>query len=83
MKFGERIKRESMGPYEDFYMDYAFLKEFVKDSNVNYELFLEAIYVECKKINSFVKAMHNHDTFNKYSGVWVYIRMGIFASRNS
>lgn len=72
MKFGERIKRESMGPYKDFYMDYAFLKDFVKDSNVNYELFLEAIYVECKKINSFVQAMHNHDTFT-INNLLIYI----------
>ena len=65
MRFGEKIKKESYGKYEDFYMDYAFLKDFIKDTCINYELFLEAVNVEFRKVNAFVQTMQNHETFTK------------------
>ena len=72
MKFGEKIQRESDGVYRDFYMDYAFLKGFVKDEHVGYGLFLEAVRVEFKKVNAFVQTMQGHGSFTR-SQLLMYI----------
>lgn len=61
MKFGEQLKKEQIELYADFYIDYDFLKEIIEHSSVPYEIFLEAITIEFKKINSFV----NNTRINK------------------
>ena len=61
MKFGEQLKKEQIELYADFYIDYDFLKEVIEHPSVPYEIFLEAITIEFKKINSFV----NNTRINK------------------
>ena len=65
MKFGEKIRKASRGRYEDFYIDYMFLKTFVNDPYVTHALFMEAIRVELKKINAFVETTNNHSAWTR------------------
>ena len=67
MKFGDKLAQVSKGVYEDFYIDYGFLKDFVKDYSVDLILFRKAIDTELKKVNAFVCTMHTHPTFSKRS----------------
>ena len=54
MKFSQQLKKEQIELYNDFYIDYDFLKELIEHQVVPYDIFLEAITIEFKKINSFV-----------------------------
>ena len=65
MKFGDKLIKISRGKYQDFYIDYGFLKDFVKDYNVSFELFKDAVDIELKKLNAFVCTMQMHPTFLK------------------
>ena len=65
MKFGEKLRKISNGPHEDFYIGYAFLKSFVEDPYVTYNMFLEAIRMEFKKINAFVEATDRYNAQSK------------------
>ena len=65
MKFGDKLATISKGIYQDFYIDYSFLRDFVKDYNVDFQLFRNAIVTETKKLNAFVCTMQNHPTFTK------------------
>ena len=80
MKFGEKLINISKGIYEDFYIDYEFLKEFVKDYSVDFELFRNAIYIELKKLNAFVCTMQTHPTFTRREllAYILYNYIGIF-----
>lgn len=62
MKFGERLKKGRLSDYEDFYMDYDYLKQLINDNDVSYYHFLEMITIEYKKLNRFVKTVRD---FNK------------------
>ena len=42
MKFGDKLATISKGIYQDFYIDYSFLRDFVKDYNVD---FLSLIHI--------------------------------------
>ena len=68
MRFGDKIVTISKGIYQDFYIDYKFLKDFVKDYNVDFQLFRNAIITEIKKLNAFVCTMQNHPVFTKNTG---------------
>ena len=61
MKFGERLNKEIVNKYSDFYLDYNSLKEIINDPTSNYVCFLELILIELKKINSFVKTVIKFD----------------------
>ena len=50
MKFGDKLIKISKGKYEDFYIDYGFLEDFVKDYNVSFELFKDAVDIELKNL---------------------------------
>ena len=65
MKFGDKLIKISKGKYEDFYINYGFLEDFVKDYNVSFELFKDAVDIELKKLNAFVCTMQTHPTFSK------------------
>ena len=80
MKFGEKITKISKGKYQDFYIDYQFLKDFVKDYHVDFDLFKNAIYIEVKKLNSFVCTMNSHPNFSKKSMLLyiLYNYIGLF-----
>ena len=65
MKFGEKIIKISNGDYQDFYIDYQFLKDFVKDYHVDFEFFKNAINIEVKKLNTFVLTMKSHPEFTR------------------
>ena len=65
MKFGEKIIKISNGDYQDFYIDYQFLKDFVKDYHVDFEFFKNAINIEVKKLNAFVLTMKSHPEFTR------------------
>lgn len=54
MKFGQKLKEEQIALYADFYIDYDFLKDVIDHLSVPYDIFVEAITIEFKKINSFV-----------------------------
>ena len=80
MKFGDKIIRISKGQYQDFYIDYGLLKEFIKDYNVNFDLFKKAINMEVKKLNAFVCTMKSHPDFIKKDMLLyiLYNYIGIF-----
>jgi SPX domain protein involved in polyphosphate accumulation len=62
MKFGERLKKEIIPKYRDFYLDYDGLKEIINEpNNTSYFYFLELILIEFKKINSFVKTVRKFE----------------------
>lgn len=62
MKFGERLKKEIIPKYRDFYLDYDGLKEIINEpNNTSYSYFLELILIEFKKINSFVKTVRKFE----------------------
>ena len=62
MKFGERLKKEIIPKYRDFYLDYDGLKEIINEpNNTSYSYFLELILIEFKKINSFVNTVRKFE----------------------
>ena len=69
MKFGIFLnkKKESYNKISDFYIDYEYLKETIKDNSCDYTYFKDLIILEFKKINLFVNSALKNNILDKES----------------
>ena len=65
MKFGRYLKKSKCKSFDDFYINYDYLKKVINNDNTDYNFFLDLINIEFKKINLFVNSARRNELMSK------------------